>query len=133
MEVFNGGVPFGESLKSWLERSTDFHFEKVNTPLRIFAETPLAAGGEWEWFAALRRLGKPVEMVMMKDGVHILEKPWDRMVSQQGNVDWFAFWLKGEEDPDPAKAQQYARWRELRKLQEQNSAHSDDIGPVPVH
>jgi len=29
--------------------------------------------------------------------------------SQQGNVDWFRFWLKGEEDPDPAKAEQYAR------------------------
>jgi hypothetical protein len=32
-------------------------------------------------------------------------------------VDWFCFWLKGEEDPGPAKAEQYARWRELRKLQ----------------
>jgi hypothetical protein len=31
------------------------------------------------------------------------------MVSQQGIVDWFAFWLKGEEDSDPAKAEQYAR------------------------
>jgi hypothetical protein len=40
------------------------------------------------------------------------------MISQQGNVDWFCFWIKGEEDPDPAKAEQYARWRELRKLQQ---------------
>jgi hypothetical protein len=36
-------------------------------------------------------------------------------------VDWFRFWLKGEEDPDPAKVEQYARWRELRNLQEHNS------------
>ncbi len=53
----------------------------------------------------------------MKDGLHILEK---RMVSQQGDVDWFARWLKGEEDPDLDKAEQYARWRELRKLQEES-------------
>jgi hypothetical protein len=46
------------------------------------------------------------------------------MISQQGNVDWFCFWLKGEEDPDPTKAEQYARWRELRKLQEENDAKS---------
>jgi len=34
-------------------------------------------------------------------------------------VDWFRFWLKEEEDPDPGKAEQYARWRELRKLQKE--------------
>jgi len=42
------------------------------------------------------------------------------MLSQQGNVDWFCFWLKGEEDPAPAKVEQYARWRDLRKLQQEN-------------
>lgn len=35
-------------------------------------------------------------------------------------MDWFDFWLKGEEDPDPAKAEQYTRWRELRRLQQAN-------------
>jgi len=42
------------------------------------------------------------------------------MTSQQGAVDWLSFWLKGEEDPDPAKAEQYKRWHELRKLQKEN-------------
>ena len=73
---------------------------------------------EWEWFAGLSRLGKPVDLIYLPDGSHILVKPWERMVSQQGAVDWFRFWLKGEEDLDPAKAEQYTRWRELRKLQE---------------
>jgi len=30
-------------------------------------------------------------------------------------VDWYCFWLKGEEDPDPAKSEQYRRWRKLRE------------------
>jgi len=30
------------------------------------------------------------------------------------NLDWFSFWLQGSEDPDPEKAEQYARWRVLR-------------------
>jgi hypothetical protein len=34
-------------------------------------------------------------------------------------VDWFCFWLKNEEDPIPAKAEQYARWRALRELQQE--------------
>jgi len=120
-EGANGGPPFGEGLKAWIGRSPGFAIDKVRTPLRITALNPLSILFEWEWFAALSRLGKPVEMIAISDGEHILQRPWDRMVSEQGNVDWFCFWLKGEEDPDPAKTEQYARWRELRKLQQQSS------------
>ena len=42
------------------------------------------------------------------------------MISQGGTVDWFRFWLKGEEDLDPAKAEQYKRWRELKQMQKEN-------------
>ncbi len=122
IEGINGGAPFGRGLKMWMQRSPGFNIDRVRTPVRITAETPSGALFEWEWFAALTRLGKPVEMVMMQDGDHLLQKPWERMISQQGNVDWFRFWLKGEEDPDPAKAEQYARWRVLRKLQQQQVA-----------
>jgi hypothetical protein len=40
------------------------------------------------------------------------------LTSHQGNVDWFCFWLKNEEDP--------ARWRELRKLQDKGEGSSTD-------
>jgi hypothetical protein len=49
-----------------------------------------------------------------------MTKPSERIISQGGTVDWFRFWLKDEEDPDPAEAEQYKRWRELRKMQEEN-------------
>jgi hypothetical protein len=61
-------------------------------------------------------------MIYIPEGTHILEKPWERTTSQQGNVDWFCFWIKGEEDPDPAKAEQYKRWRELRSLQSRTTS-----------
>jgi hypothetical protein len=54
------------------------------------------------------------------------------MISQGGTVDWFRFWLKGEEDPDPAKTEQYKRWRELRKLQQENSTKSQ-ASSAPVN
>jgi hypothetical protein len=44
-----------------------------------------------------------------------LQKPQERLASQGGTVDWFRFWLQGYEDADPAKAEQYRRWRELRE------------------
>ena len=68
---------------------------------------------DWEWFEGLTLLGKPVDMVMMQDGTHVLQKPWQRIVSQQGNVDWFDFWLTGHEDLNPRKREQYARWHRL--------------------
>ncbi len=113
-EAINGGSPFGDKLINWLERSPGFNLDKVHTPVRIVAENADVVLFEWEWFAGLSRLDKPVEMIVMQDGEHILQKPWERMISQQGNVDWFDFWLNDEEDPDPAKSAQYQRWRKMR-------------------
>ena len=109
-----GAPPFGDGLLFWLKRSPGFLLDKVQTPLQIQALASGSLLGEWEWFAGLKRLGKPVDFIYLPTGAHILVKPWDRMVSQEGSVDWFCFWLKSEEDPDPRKTAQYARWRELR-------------------
>jgi hypothetical protein len=121
-EHTNGGLPFGAGLASWLKNSTGFTLDRVGAAVRLEANGPMSLFGPWEWFVGLSRLGKPVELVYLPEAVHVLVKPWERMTSQQGNVDWFCFWLKGEEDPDPAKTEQYARWRELRRLQQENQA-----------
>jgi dipeptidyl aminopeptidase/acylaminoacyl peptidase len=113
-EGVNGGNPFGAGLKSWIDRSPSFTIEKVEAPVRIVSPNMSTVLAEWEWFAALTRLHKPVDMIAMRDGDHILQRPWERIVSQQGNVDWFCFWLKDEEDPDPSRTTQYDRWRQMR-------------------
>jgi hypothetical protein len=108
--------PFGAGLSVWAKTSPGFLLDRVTTAIRIQALGPASVPGEWEWYEGLTRLRRPVELVYLPEGVHILEKPADRMVSQQGNVDWFCFWLKNEEDRDPTKSEQYLRWRKLRKL-----------------
>jgi len=117
-----GGIPWQANWKPWMKDSISFNFDKIHTPLRLEANSSCSIITEWETFTALRLLKKPVDLIYIPHGDHPLVKPWERMTSQQGNVDWFAFWLKGEEDADPAKTEQYVRWRELRKLQEQNDA-----------
>ena len=112
----NGAPPFGKGLLKWLKVSPAFLMDKIDTPLRIQTLYPNSLLLDWHWFSGLTTLGKPVELIYTPDGTHILEKPWDRMISQQGDVDWFCFWLKGEEDPDPAKTEQYKRWHNLRAL-----------------
>jgi hypothetical protein len=71
--------------------------------------------GFWETYTILRRAGRPVDFVVYPGGSHVLQKPAERMASQGGTVDWFRFWLQNYEDPDPAKQQQYRRWREMRE------------------
>ena len=51
--------------------------------------------------------------------------PADLMESQQGDVDWFRFWLQAYEDPDPAKSGQYRRWEHLRELRDANRKGSN--------
>jgi len=83
--------------------------------------SPAVLGG-WEPYAALRYLNKPVDLILLPLGSHVMTNPAQRLTSETINVDWFRFWLKGEEDSDPTKAEQYKRWRELRKLQEAQDA-----------
>jgi dipeptidyl aminopeptidase/acylaminoacyl peptidase len=113
----NGGQPFGEGLAQWLSRSPSFHLDRVHTPVRIEEHGFYHVLSGWEWFSALTHLGRPVEMLYLPAAPHLLVKPWDRLASQQGTVDWFCFWLKGEKDTDPAKAEQYQRWEVLQLLQ----------------
>jgi hypothetical protein len=117
-EQLYGGPPYGKRLTQWLKQSPSFLMDRVETPLRIQTLYPLSLLSDWPWYSGLSQLGKPVEMIYIPEGTHMLEKPWDRTVSQQGNVDWFCFWLKSEEDPDPTKTEQYKRWRQLRRLQD---------------
>ena len=87
--------------------------------MRIERYGPSSLLGGWEWFSGLSALHKPVDMVYLPFASHLLVKPWERFVSEQGNVDWFSYWLKDEKDPDPSKAKQYARWDAMRRLMEE--------------
>jgi dipeptidyl aminopeptidase/acylaminoacyl peptidase len=115
-----GAPPFGDGLQLWLKHSPGFNLDKVTTPLLVVGEGPVSLLFMWQPYAGLRYLQKPVELMMLNTHEHVLTNPGVRIASQGGSVDWFRFWLKGEEDPDSAKTEQYTRWRKLRKLQEEN-------------
>ena len=109
-----GTSPVGDGLAIWMQHAPSFRLDKVVTPLRIEAIGPSSVLMEWEIYASLRDQHKPVDLIYIPGGQHILQKPLDRLASQQGNVDWFRFWLEGYTDPAPQKVQQYRRWKMLR-------------------
>jgi hypothetical protein len=117
-DAMNGGtMPIGEGLKVWIKNSPGFNLDKVKTPVRLVGLGSAPAPALWEWYVGLSLQKKPVDLVLLPGAAHIYGKAVDCMLKQQGLVDWFTFWLKGEENPNPAKADQYIRWRELRKKQ----------------
>ena len=124
--LVNGGPPFGATLSDWLERSPSFGADRVEAPVRIECHD-WGITGCWEWYALLTHMAKPVELVYLPDAAHLLVKPWERLTSQKGSVDWFCFWLMGEEDPDPNKREQYRRWEELRELQKTGGSEAMPI------
>jgi dipeptidyl aminopeptidase/acylaminoacyl peptidase len=123
-EMLNGGPPFGDTLTQWIKNSPGFSLDKVHTPVRIeyYGSSTTVLGG-WEWFSILSRLHKPADLIYLPNATHELVKPWELLTSQEGNVDWFRFWLKGGEDPDPTKIEQYIRWHHFRELEEQDAGN----------
>ncbi len=107
------GPPDGPRTGQWREVSTALNADRVIVPLLI-----QAAGSEFvgaiEFYQALRDRHKPVEMLIFPDEAHVKHQPQHRYAIYQRNLDWFDFWLRGVEDPDPTKRAQYTRWAALR-------------------
>ena len=116
-EEINGAAPFGNGLASWINNSPGFRLSKVAAPVLIQSLGRGSLLSEWEWFAGLSRLAKPVEMIYFPKATHILVRPREQLASEQLTVAWFCFWLKGEEDPTTNDGE-YPYWRALKQSQQ---------------
>lgn len=113
-KLIRGGDPIGPGLETWVREAPGFHLDQVETPVRIEAIGPDSILQEWELYGSLYLQHKRVDLIYFPTGTHILQKPLERLESQQGSIDWMRFWLQGYEDPDSSKRTQYERWRRLR-------------------
>jgi dipeptidyl aminopeptidase/acylaminoacyl peptidase len=135
----NGGSPFGATLKTWMELSPGFNLDRVTAPVQLvclgeagYSVPGAAVLAEWQTFAGLHMLDKPVELLFLPTADHNVMKPWDRFASQQDAVDWFRFWLQGYERTEPvidaqettqSLGDQYTRWRKLREQSAKSNSH----------
>ncbi|WP_454798692.1 Atxe2 family lasso peptide isopeptidase [Novosphingobium lindaniclasticum] len=102
----------------WRPVSLSVNARKIDTPLLMQLadrESLLALPA----LGALREAGKPVEMFVYPDEYHSKWQPAHRLAVYERAIDWFAYWLRSERDPDPAKQEQYARWDGLRALRDE--------------
>lgn len=122
-ERTNGGIPAGETLARWVRRDPSMHTDCIKAAVRIEKYGPVVSNN-WDIYALMRRQYKAVEMIVMPKATHGLHTPSERMLSLQGNVDWYRFWLSGEErsesyllgESDETLREQYRRWRQMAEL-----------------
>lgn len=97
----------------WGPASMRVNARRMKTPLlmQLSDNEYLAA---LESYTALREQQAPVEIYVFPDEYHEKWHPAHRRAIYDRAVDWFKFWLDNTEDTNPAKQDQYKRWRSLR-------------------
>jgi dipeptidyl aminopeptidase/acylaminoacyl peptidase len=116
-------------LDHWRELSAALNVERIHAPV-LFNQADSEYLVFLEFYAALRDHRKPMEMWIYPNEYHEKIEPKHRYSIYERNLDWMKFWLQDYEDPDPSKADQYVRWREIRKLRDaQSEAGTAAISP----
>ena len=102
-----------QAMERWAGYALSDHAQQVQTPLLIqVSDTELVQ--TTPLFVSLKDAQKPVEAYVFPDEYHIKWQPQHKLAVAERAIDWFRFWLLGEEDRAPGKADQYARWHRLR-------------------
>lgn len=95
---------------------TDAELSRIRTP-KLFQFHGLSALViASQMISRMEAMGKPLDVLYFHTASHTTERPQHRLRSLGVALDWWRFWLKDEEDQDPAKANQYRHWRQLREM-----------------
>ena len=114
-----GMRPEGAGREFWRQIDLADHVDKIEAPILLHLAAH-EAYGQVPLIRHLAEAGMPYDAYVFPRETHIKWQPAHLHAIMQRNLDWFRFWLQDFEDADPAKADQYARWRELRALQCRN-------------
>ena len=105
------GAP-DETPERWKLLSPAAYLDKIKAP--ILMQMP-----EQEYVMALDYAiplirDRRADLYIFPHEPHQKFQPRHKLAAYERNVDWFRFWLQGYEDPDPAKADQYRVWRDMK-------------------
>lgn len=95
-----GSFPW-KNKEIFVEQSPLFSADKVNTPILLChgqVDTNVPVGESVQMFAALKILGKPVELLTFKAEDHFILEYNRRKQWTKSHLAWFDRWLKGDSD-----------------------------------
>ena len=123
-DYWNMGDPETD-IERWRMFSAVWDAEAIDTPLLMqLPESEFRT--VIELHTKLKRAGKAAELIAFADEVHIKYQPVHKLAVYERNLDWYRFWLTGEEDKAPDKAAQYSRWRSMKA---NSPAHASPAQP----
>ena len=104
-----------ETPQQWREISPAFNLDRIAAPL-LFQMSEQEYLVSLDYALPLIKEGR-AEMHVFPQEPHVKFHPRHKLAVNERNLDWFRFWLLGDEDPDEEKADQYARWRSMREAE----------------
>jgi len=101
------------SLQRWRQISPAYDPGRVRAPL-LMQMSEQEYRSSFDYALPLIRRHKADAFVFPNER-HQKFQPRHKLAVYERNLDWFRFWLQDQEDGLPGKAEQYARWRLMRK------------------
>jgi len=102
----------------WKALSPVFQLDRIDAPI-LFQHSEQEYLYALDYEIPLIRAHR-ADLYVFPNEPHQKFEPKHKLAVYERNLDWFRFWLQGYEDPDPAKAAPYARWRQMKAR-----AHAD--------
>jgi dienelactone hydrolase len=128
LAYFNMPPPEQDTAGFYKKFSPALNASKISVPVLIqSAESEFRFG--IQYYAAMLAENKPLEFIVFPGESHNFMQPSHRLVRSDRFIDWFKFWLVGQVGPDPAKNEQYGRWRELRRQHEEDMKKLSRVPP----
>lgn len=101
-----------ETPERWRQFSPLFNLDRIRAP--ILMQLPEQEYiHSLDYAVPLMREGR-ADLYVFPHEPHQKFQPKHKLAVYERNLDWFRFWLRGVEDPDPAKRAQYAHWRAMK-------------------
>ena len=109
-KVWGLGPP-DTDLADWRRRSPSLQVDRIDAP--VLMQLPEQEARQSPELQARLTAARKGELHVFPFAPHIKVEPRQKRAVYQRNLDWFRYWLQGHIDPDPNKADQYARWARL--------------------
>jgi len=104
-----------QALGRWRQVSIAMNANNLCSPLLVQV-SDAEFFPEVQTYTALAKARKPFELYVFPDEHQVKTQPAHRLSIYLRNLQWFGFWLKGQESDDPLDEGQYSRWRKLRSM-----------------
>ncbi|SKB75340.1 Atxe2 family lasso peptide isopeptidase [Sphingopyxis flava] len=126
------GAP-DETPARWKALSPARNIDRIKAPILMqFPEQEARLSIELVSRLATARMG---ETHIFPYAPHVKVEPRQKLAVYERNLDWFRYWLKGEKNSSPAKADQYRRWSKLgpRDTLASTARTQRSISPISIN